>query len=243
MKKLFIIITLLMSSFFFFSLEKVSAITYISNDITPEVMSWINEDFYAFRDKVIEHCEENNLYYIIVRSISDSTYKAYVSNRTSRFSFGIQSASNIIIKLIVGGTDVYNFTNNDMKYYTTLPSSSELNMYHYDTGHELYILDSNFDFIYNVSVQVAIRYWYNSSVYPVVSGHVFPTLYKIYLDANPIPPDPYEEERVVMNNFYSTIFTKISDLATSISTNFTFLVIFAIFILIFVFELVRRKFL
>lgn len=239
MKKVLLSLTLFMASFFFITLDKVSAAT-VNQEITSDVMSWINDDFYSFREKLIELCKENNSYYVITHyNSTSSSFRAYVFTNKSQFYFA-SVVPNVEIHLYFNNSNQYKWENNEIVEMSTTGSNSYYRLYHYSSGYERFIIDSNFDLNYNLSY--SIDYKYKDLTYSVTSGTIFPTLYKIYLDENPLPTDPFEEDKEILNNFYTTIFTKISDLAISFANIYTFLLIFGIFILIFVFELIWRRF-
>ena len=241
MKRVYLILTLFIASFFFVSLNKVSAATY-TYEISESNFDYINDEFFKLREKTIEYCEANNLSYIIGYNISYGKLLSHVFNFTTynflnqydmpRIEFGISA-------------NMYYIDNDTLKSYGTLGSyyTSFYNKKDVSTFSYLSFLDTNIESINNTSPYFTWDFKYQDLTYTLNSGTKIPTLYEIYLDVKgdePVVSDKFIEEKELMNNFYSTIFTKISDLATSLANNYTFLTIFGIFILIFVLELIRR---
>ena len=74
MKKVYLILTLFMTSLFFFSINKVSADTVY--EVQASNLDYINEDFNSLRDKTIEYCNENNMFYIM--TYESGYYLSYI---------------------------------------------------------------------------------------------------------------------------------------------------------------------
>ena len=193
MKKVYLLLTLLATSFFFISLTKVEAMEYPSYlpPITPE-----------------------NRHNLVIIKTNDGDIICY-SNYTTRINRTIDLNKKTLIYNnptdTSGGFKIYNLKeDNTWEILSTSISSWTTKEFSYKT-----VLYGTGNFYDSVTGEV---------VDPFVS------------------PDPFEEDKEIMNNFYTTIFTKISDLAISFANNYTFLLIFGIFILIFVFELIWRRF-
>ena len=244
MKRLFTIITLLVSSFFLFSINEVRAETY-TYELTENDFSYFNDDFFTFREQVIDYMESNNFtgYYIYGHNLT--TLRAFLLNSNSYPSFSNVSGSNNIFYIYCENCSDVKFNSSGelefVKHYTGGYKNQILNSTNGNTLGNY--LDSNLSPISYSNNTYIINY--NNSTYTIEKGSSAPTLYQIYLEnTTPVEPDdPYKEEKEVINNFYSTIIIKIGDLATSFASNFIFLLILGIFILIFVFELIRRRFL
>lgn len=243
MKKLFTIITLLMSSFFLFSINEVRADSY-TYELTEEHFSKLNDEFYNFREKVIKYVQDNNLHgYIIGYDSTNNYYEAFIAY------------DNYSLR-VVTGSPTYNLRFS-YKYFERLYLDSSGDFVIKSTAQDRW---SSISILSDVSDDTLINYLdtdmpltytdeheytinFNDKTYLINNGATMPTLYQIYLDnfAPVEPEDPYKEEKEIMNNFYSTIITKIGDLATSFASNYVFILILGIFILIFVFELIRRR--
>lgn len=253
MKKLFIIIALIISTLFLFSVNEVRAETL--ELIVPDTeFDYLTEDFYTFRESVVEYCNENNKKYIITSNFYTYGLTAYIYDEdTTGSSYNIENFNYpygdfIAIRvnnprvIIYSQPDTFssNMTTSWTRVQFRLNSSSKtFSLYNY--------LDTNFDFIpYQSDVTNSFLITYQDLSYEVSNGTLPPTLYQIYMDSQddssdkPVVDDKFPEEREKMNMFYSTIFTKIGDLATIFATNYTFLLILGIMILIFVIELIRR---
>ena len=239
MKRLFTIITLIVSSFFLFSINEVRAETN-SYELSENYFDYIDETFLTFRENVIKYVEDNNLEVYIIYSLSVGNYRAYVNNDGySLYSTTPYGANSVLqfyfrnytkLKPDASGEIVVDTSSTAAATENILSSSSVLQNY----------IDTNIPLQYNGAHEYIINY--NDSTYTISKGSYIPTLYQIYLEHNkPVEPDdPYEEEKNIINNFYSTTIAKIGDLATTFANNYVFILIFGIFILIFVIELIRR---
>lgn len=253
MKRVYLILTLFIASFFFVSLNKVSADT--NELIVPESdFEYLTEDFFKFRELLIEYCNENNKKYIIVPNNSypqraiifdeDNTGSTYYLDYVQVSGLGYLPR---IMTSYSANTNVrYDSTNQKLKI--TGNDAQTIN-FRQTNGSDYYVSlryyqDTNLDYIFYKDTSHIITFKYNNLSYELTQGTPPPSLYQIYMDSKvedePIVSDKFIEEKELMNNFYSTIFTKISDLATSLANNYIFLTIFGIFILIFVLELIRR---
>ena len=237
MKKVYLLLSLFIIPVFFFSINKVSAATY-EFEVSESNFEYINDDFYYIRDYALNHVSENGGYYVIYYSVSSSTYRLVFLQSIKNIELTLNSSS-FDIKFWTWSNNegvLYNYTNNEIVYYTHntsfLASSAII-----DNKIDKYVyLDSNISTIYDTSGNET-KITYKDNEYVVNSTTSVPSLYQIYLDSL---SDPYEEQKGIINNFYSTIATKIGEFVTNISTNYIFLLIFGIFTLIFVFELIRR---
>lgn len=229
MKKLYIIITLFVSSFFLFNSD-VKATTYYS---TLD-FSLINDDFFLFKSKVDFYVSDNsNLDGNYVIFYDNGYYAvAYTSSSTHNFSatnsaLSFSSFSSYLLSLDNGViSSVYN-----QYYYSfnVIPSR----------GSNLYLLYSNFD----IPFSHTIVFSYADSTFNIPSDSLkFPSLYGIY-EEKFVPVDPHFEEKEKISNFYTLCIEKLSYLVTSIVSNYIYLSIFGIFILIIIFELIKRRFL
>lgn len=257
MKKLFTIITLLMSSFFLFSINEVSAdtIDYIIRDEEFEILE--TQEFKELREKAIEYCEANDKYYFIGFSQNNFNISAIRAFIIDKGDYKLSNTS-------AGGTNFPIFSFGNITYYKykidngsfildTTSTYEYLPFWYRDSSsvyHFSYIryFDTNIELMDFESGENTINLTYNDFTYSVNVGDHFPSLYEFNKLMNssgedePVVSDKFIEDKEMMNNFYSTIFTKVGDLATSFASNYIFLLILGIFILIFVFELIWRRF-
>lgn len=236
MKRVYLILTLFMTSFFLFSIKEVKADTY-TYDINPTFMDYINEEFLKLREETIKYCTENNINYII--SYKDNKLTSYIS------SFNTTSFSDFKYKPRLLMYNNYKKFALSSGAFIEIGNGSNLDLIFHDTNLDvnyLLYLDTNLELLNNSGIDYIFKF--NDLDYVVNQGDKLPTLYDMYLDSKPDEPivsDKFTEEQEIINNFYSTTFTKIGDLATTVANNYIFLIIFGIFILIFVFELIRSR--
>lgn len=239
MRKIFIILTLIVSSFFVFK-PNVKADT-VSYNVNSSHLNYINDDFYLIREKAIEYCNENNKHYVI---IYESEFIAYVFDT----DYAFVGYNNPIIYFKVDYTaekykirsGVFTLSGSATSITSSLvptSSSTSINLnYYIDTNLEnvLYTGSKEFNIVYN------------DLIYPIKKDTVVPTLYQIYLDENyvepePEPEDPHLEEKEILSNFYTTVITKIGELANNVFNNYILLFSIGIFIFVFVFEIIFRR--
>lgn len=239
MKKVYLMLALFVTSFFFFSINEVSAATY-TYELTEEKMAYINDDFFKLREQVIEYVATNNLEGYLIYQLGlkvsafvfNSGYTLYVNN--------MYASNKVMLPLTYGNYTSINLdSNGNLSVGSTVTYSSTMNILSSSIVLDNY-LDTDLPLTYHNSDIYEINY--NGKTYTISKESTVPTMYQIYLD-NQVPEEPVDkflEEKEVMNNFYSTIFAKIGELAVVFANNFTFLFIFGMFILIFVIEIIRR---
>ena len=100
------------------------------------------------------------------------------------------------------------------------------------------LLDSSFDIYYSpYSLNIIFR----DHVYVVDSTTKLKTIYDLYLENGGIIPNPHQEEIDILESFYTVVIDRLGYLAKEMSSNYIYLSIFAIFVFIFVIELIRRR--
>lgn len=227
MKKLLTIITLFVSSFFFISLKEAKADEIINYD--DNVLDTINDEFFTVRDIVINFAKENSYNYLI--QYKYSTYYVYFieSSQTTYYSSSKLNFSNSI------NFSNYKIVNGKLQM---LNESTTLTLLFTDCST---ILDSSID-IYHSLVTIKINYKDRS--YIVDSTNKVPTIYDIYLDINNIvPTNPHQEELEKIESFYNVIIEKLSYIGEVLVSNYMYLSIIVIFLLILVFEMIFRRYL
>ena len=109
--------------------------------------------------------------------------------------------------------------------------------------------DHGYKFFMDTNYDVATTYNGDNSPLTIVYGDYtysyeiykpFPSLYEIYVKSGAGGPDHTEEENILLN-FYNLVIDRLSYLSTTFASNYVYLSIFVIFILVFVFELIIRR--
>lgn len=250
MKRLFINIFMLFSSFFLFSGVKAAT-------LEPEIdLSLINEDFYNVKELAEEFVKNDDtysddfiIYYQNALYVSfynkDNTYfpncsiynssgfKCLLTNSNKTLvRYAYNKSKNILVK---SGSIGYN--QNYVIY--KLPSNSIEFIPLYST------LDFNFN-KYNGSSSIIYNYKGYSSTINDTGTDKVKTLYDINYEYNIFLGNKdlvHQDENQKIKGFYDLCIEKIGYLATVIVGNYIYLSIFAIFILIFIFSLIKRRYL
>lgn len=222
MKKLLIIITLFMSSFFLFCNKEVKADITISD---TDIDTYITDDFLVMRDEVINQFT-NYDYVIFTRS--DNSYIILIFESTDTITLDISSIS-------FKGHDWYTYSSSSFNLVFTNHSVN----YNFN---KIKILDSSRKLYFISSTSFNIIY--KDLVYNVNNTEPFVTYYDIYCDIHENDhSNPHQEEIDKLSNFYTLVIQKLAYLAETIASNYIYLSIIVIFILIFVFLLIFRRFL
>lgn len=211
-KSLVITLFLVLSSFFFISIKEVKADVTITDE---DLSTYITEETLAMRDKLIE----KGYKYVTVYDKSDKVYKNFVLNNSSD-SFTITKTKLSFIGVLWLRKDLSSVIDN----YTM---SYELSRF--------YVVDSSFDIFPTSEFNII----YNDLTFNVGPNNKYYTLYDIYnLGIN--PPDPHESEKEVIANFYTICIDKLGYLGEQIVSNYVYLSMIVVLILIFIIELIRR---
>lgn len=238
MKKVYLVLTLLMTSLFFFSTNEVRADTVYT--VNSSDFDYINDDFLKMRELAIEYCNENNTYYLIQYKNS-SLQVAFFEKTIDIYFTYINANGRIYLRSTGSDLKIYKGTTNLWEY----GSSSGFSDY-ISSGSTLsyaYFLDTNIEnLLYTGSKSFTITY--NDLSYLVEQNTVMPSLYQIYLDdtVEDVPPEVPVVENEVIANYYSTVISKIGYLVETISSNQVYLSVIVIFLLIFITELIFRRF-
>jgi len=224
MKRLFMFFSLMISSFFLFN-------SHVSADVittTDDVEKFITEDFLNKRNIVINFAKENNYDYLIMTDLSNSNvdpdyinYYFFDENATITLtSTSIKNSSFSLYKIY--SDNVLTFIHN----YVNGSSYSIKNTIILDSSRKIYSSDT-----FNIV--------YNDNTYVVDQENSYKTYYDLYMLDNVIE-DPHQDELDILKSFYNICIEKIEYLSSQISYSYIYLSILAIFILIFVIELIRR---
>lgn len=241
MKKLLIIITLFVSSFFLISIKEANAL-----ELNRELdFSLLNDETLTLKEELEDYVSTHTSfpYYII--------YKPYNSS----------SVSAMVLKSSFNPTDIYynvtsTYPSKVILYFgdsvmTTYPLA---NLPNYANYFYLYFAPSSFaQIIYSnfdipISEDLIINYTYNDFSYvdSVDTTNKITTLYDIYRNFNGEiieEQNPHQEEIDKLGNFYTLCIGKLKYLSEVFLSNYIYLSIIVIFIIIFVFKLIFRRFL
>lgn len=247
MKKILVFSFIVFSSFFLFCSNTLADTFNIEVDSSH--FDYFNDDFYTFRDLLINKCSEDNSYYYIFYNTSSKRLESYVfSSAYSLVKDRYYSSKNNFH--IIYGSSSYK------KYYL---SSGSLGLSGSGSGYQLYmiydysssnssfnyylLLDSNNDNIFFESMYGNnINLTYKTISYSISNRDKFPTLYEIYEKSLSIS-DPHLEEKKVLSDFYTLVIDKLLYLTNFIVSNYIYLSIICVFLLIYIFSLIKRRFL
>ena len=243
MKKLNIVFTLIISSFFLFS-GNVKANTYDLTIDDTELAYIENYNFTQIREEAIRYAEENNLYYFIMNSgghkayffdsADDITNLYYYSGTTLYYLFKVNYVSSVEY-ISSSRTFSYNTTSNTYENYTFHKNS----IFSLKT-----FVDTNYpDFIFIGAETFNLTS--GSCTYSFTNGDKFRTLYDYYLANQNGCAFLGETEEVdpkteIVTNFYILVIDKIKLLTNYIATDYIILSALVIFIFVAVIGLVRR---
>ena len=237
MKRLYIVLTFVLSSFLLLSGRKVKAYEYTAD------LSLINEDFFTIKEnaeKLLEEDTTHSDYYFILRA--NSSYYVYVpDNFTEPYSCIYSGETELTFN---PKPRFYRIDAVRPNFSLSFPSYTG-NFYLYAYKSSFIYLYSNFVFpVGNCSTEsLTIKYGDREKV--VNNGNNLPSLYDLYLEIN--NPDPEEPEPVdntpILTDFYTTVIEKINYLCEVIVSNYIYLSIFVIILIIILFELIFRRYL
>lgn len=241
MKRVYLILTLFMTSFFLLS-SNVSA-DVIDIEISESNYNKINDIFFTLREKSIEYANLNNKHYIII--YSNSQYYSYMFDKESFESLNpsfLYTSNMVKFNINISFETCYYNTSSDSIFcngsgtaYKDILINSSYNINY------LTFLDSSYNnFIYSGSATKAYPDFilkYDSISYEIKKNIKIPTLYEIYQDYQLSQVDPKAE---IVTNFYVLIIDKIKLLTNYIATDYIILSALVIFIFVAVIGLVRR---
>lgn len=225
-KSLFIALFLVLSSFFFISIKEVEA-TEISFNINFDN---INEDFFKVKSSAEDFMAKNNYQEFVI--VKKDLYYVYF------FEDNFESVNCNVFDNDFAPYVYYN--QNEYKYNDVLlrtgSSSSSFGPYDYSSFSN--ILYSTFTFIFKDSSNNLILNYANTSL-QVNNLDTIPLVYDLYLKSLEVS-DPHLGEKEVIANFYTICIEKIKYLGEQIVSNYIYLSMLVILILIFIIELIRR---
>lgn len=249
MRKIFYIFILMVSSFFvFYNNVKADTFTYIVNE---NDFNYLNDDFYTVRELAIDYAN-NYGYDYIIQSVND-VFRVYYIQLSSSYVFENYIQSNFIFPSIKisAQINVYKYNSGTLVYETKYSSSSIsfVDSIFSDSPNFSYkkFLDSSIKVSIGIEEHTYIL-TYNNFSYTLTNEDYFPSLYEFKLIMeNPPVVEPEEPEELPRNesldSFYALVLEKIELFANYFITNTTLLFIIGIIILIFIIELIFRRYL
>lgn len=243
MKKLYIILALIMSSFFFYSSNVYAA--YYNTKLSDEELTLINETFFERKSLIEKFSKDNGYNYYYFGSNEDgSEYFIFFYKElpTTISNIGYDS---IYIGLTKASFDYYILKDNMFTYNS---SGNSTNRLLYRESSKLWIHYNNYlysNFSINFSASMDKGYMYSEDdelLFNYTSDTVLPSLLDLYVISGGVIPDTNSgfEGKETLDNFYTISIEKISLLATYFIENKIYLCILTILVLIFVIELIRR---
>lgn len=262
MKKLLMIITLFVSSFFLFCNKEVKAdsltinfedYSYVSSDlfdkiknIAEETLSTLNLNGYAIFRFVSSSDSSINGYFIYYFShdnliVTHSRMTTSTgTNQYPDYQIGSTLAKYSYHKYVESTDTLNDVSSSSSKmgvYITNYMGNKPFYYLLYSTVPVIFTHYASRDLVVNYP---DITYTFNSSNI----GEVFPTLYDVYQQYGSVPEEnPHQEEIDKVTNFYTMVIEKIEYLANEISNNYILLFVIGIFIVTFIFLLIFRRFL
>ena len=225
-KSLFFALFLVLSSFFFISIKEVEA-TEMSFDISFDN---INDDFFKVKSLAEDLMVEKN-------------YKEFIIVKKDLYyvHFFKDSFESINCNIYNNNLSCYAYYQKQQyKYYNDVLSSgsSSTNFSPYDYSVFTNILYSTFTFIFKDSSNNLNLNYANTNL-QVNNLDTIPLVYDLYLKSSELS-DPHLGEKEVIANFYTICIEKIKYLGEQIVSNYIYLSMLVILILIFIIELIRR---
>ena len=237
MKRLYIVLTVFLSSFLFLFTKEVKAADY-----TQEIdFSLINNDFISLKNQVEDFINEDTSYsdYYYIFYDSDSSYKAYVFSQY-KWNFKLFTINSSGFRI-----DGVSYMNCIVLTLDSSPSVESIVFNNFYFNSTKVLLYTNFENIEFYSGEALFTLGDQSFVFNSQSEDRFFPLYNMYMNLygeyspsdNPVPVD----NTPILTNFYTTVIEKINYLCGVIVGNYVYMSIFVIFILIILIELIFRR--
>lgn len=233
MKKFVLAFTILLSSFFFFNFKvKASELTL---DIS---LDKITDTFLNIKNLSDDFIKNNNKFdtYIIIYT---DDYYVYFFNNSDNRKFTCNNYNTYLYCSFYVNNSKYKLSNDIL--VSTGSSSSSFSSVIYESKFNN-ILYSSVIPLYKGSSTDILNLNYNSKTLTILYEETIPLVYDLYLLSNPLD-NPHQEEIEKLESFYTLCIEKLSYLANVIVDNYIYLSIIVIFIIIFVFKLIFRRFL
>ena len=239
MKRLYIALTILLSSFLLLSGREVKADTY-TYTYPSGSRSTLDDDFFNLRRRVREYIKLNNFdYYIIyINSAGTKVYIFTYNSSISCYTFKSTGWGSILdIRYSIPTLLVSSDTEN-------LNFEEDTSTHTFDTTQYAFVLDTNYPFVLGSSD--TWTFLHNGNSISFSENESVPTLYKFYTTFYGVEEDIEEPEEPVDNTpilttFYTFVLAKIAYFCNYMATNTLFLTMLVIIIVIFIFELIFRR--
>ena len=222
-KSLVITLFLVLSSFFFISIKEVNAKAYYEVNISN--FDFYNDTFLEFKRKTEGYLNSTDYTYYNIYYYHNSNYYS-----ACYFNSGMSFSTSLITELKEG------YCTQDFKSFSKerVVSYFSGNIYYYPQ----YIVNSN----YYPKFSLSYVYIYNDFSYEMPGGSKFIFPYDFYLkyQENIVPPDPHKSEKQIIANFYTICIDKLGYLGEQIVSNYVYLSMIVVLILVFIIELIRR---
>lgn len=246
MKKLLIIMTLFMSSFFLFCNKEVKAYEYnVELDF-----SIINDTYYNLKEQIEEFIKTDEVFsdsYII--RYHNSSYQVLLFNKNFSNVFMTYSNNGNQLAYYNQYCGLCSFSNNIL----SCPSSAASARFTiYDSTKTVpfsFMIYSNFDI--PILNNITFNYSYDNFTYvdSMATTNKFTNLVDLHVEYQKFsgtyvePVNPHDEELEKVESFYIMVIEKLGYLSETIANNYIYLSIIVIFILTFIFLLIFRRFL
>ena len=242
MKKFSIFLPVLVASFFLL-LPNVRAEEY-TYTIPDDVISFTKDNLSIIKNSVENFIDNNSdIYsssYIIdyYPAISDYKYSVYIFKKKYNLNrIYLMQHPSWKLTLYEDSQCDWLFLSDDFSSVSYRQSCDNFipQIYYYH-----FILYSNFDFSYLDSSNSFIYIFKDTQFTEPISNDLkFSTIYDMYNEYYSEPPD----NTPILTNFYSVVGSKVGWLGEQIVSNYIYLSIIGVFILIFLIEFIRRYFL
>lgn len=221
MKKSFLCaLVLVLSSFFFISINKVEAY-----EIEIENLDMITEDFFRLKELSEEYISTSTDYDNFIICLRSNKLTSILFKYNNSYDLSV-SNSSLYFRINV----YYRITNlykNELSF-----NGGGNNFIFYDL-----FLYSSLDF--NLGSGESLTLKYDNRYFTINPGEKLLSYYDIYKD-NQYFQDPHLKEKEVISSFYTICISKISLLTERIASNYIYLSMIVVLILVFIIELIRR---
>lgn len=218
-KSLVITLFLVLSSFFFISINEVEAY-----EINIENLDMINEEFFKLKELSEEYISSSSEYDNFIIAKDDNRLYSYIFKYNNSYSCSVNTNFLLRVNNKFNIATLYNGKLNfngggGLLYVRTLPYYSSLNF--------------NLDSDSTLTLKFEDRY------FEINPGEKLLTYYDVYKD-NQYFKDPHLGEKEVIANFYTICIDKLGYLGEQIVNNYVYLSMIVVLILVFIIELIRR---
>lgn len=246
MKKAYLVLTLILSSFFIFNLDvKADEVTYNVD------FDFLADDFLLYKQAVDNFILEDSSLgsdYIIYLEITNA------GTSVSKTYYRVLFCGQDDVQVNYWKENLIFYSNNTLNQKTFTDYVLDAKTFSFNSGSKVLIEKSSYC-IYNILYSTFdIKTRSDNQVVNFVSGDYiktfsvdgndfYPTFYDMYLEKNGelVSPDPHKEEKETLGSFYILCINKLAYLGEVIVSNYIYLSMIVILMLVFVFLLVFRR--